>query len=440
MIGPVSFADVVEVEIFDHDNDEKNANFSVCIEDLADWDSKPWALHGGLFMERALDTMLRIATPLDEVSAMLPSGGHGHEADRDPSRSTITHGIRGLQDGLHHGSALGNGDTGARPDGGVRLQGSTAAKDREAVLHTFGVKGGYMGRRSKRVSLEDLEDEGLLQAHARSMWNGEIEDEVRFFFPVPQPQPMEPVQRPQRFLLVDLLRMDDPMHEGKVPVLCDIYAWVNGQRNRRTIATLLSDSTTWHGIVSDLALTRVCRARFGNQCIIRVGWNLRLNDAPQQMRPDDLVTINYDHPEDEGDLVDFEAHYLLQVTHKLVHAGEEEQAPRDNTGSGDLQGTAVPTGSSPREDDSGEVERFFRDIQRVRQCQGTEEAEDPTQWTYFMFRRTNGYQRALLDPKDPFDERRQIAQVWEYLLKILLGSIQSEQDLMTYGNPDLWCI
>ena len=155
--------------------------------------------------------------------------------------------------------AHGEGDTGAQHDGRVLVHPRSSREDRDAALHTFGVKGGYMGRRSQRVSLEVLEDEGKLQELARSMWRGEIEDDVRFFFPTPQPQPIDPVHRPQRFMLVDLLHQDDPMHEGRKPVLCDIYAWEAGQRSRTTIAMMSPDPVTWHGLVHELALDRVCR-------------------------------------------------------------------------------------------------------------------------------------------------------------------------------------
>lgn len=417
----ISFSEQVEVGFYGDDDSRENVNFSIHMEDLVDWDSKPWALHGGLFMEKAQRNLLRIATPLVPASFPIRPEDHGHEEVRTSSGEEADQGESGAHGDLqHHGGAHGEGDTGAQHDGRVLVHPRSSREDRAAALHTFGVKGGYMGRRSQRVSLEVLEDEGKLQELARSMWRGEIEDDVRFFFPTPQPQPMDPVHRPQRFMLVDLLHQDDPMHEGRTPVLCDIYAWVAGQRSRKTIAMMSPDPVTWHGLVHELALDRVCRDRVGNQCIIRVGWELRLNDAPHRMTPDNLITINYDQPASEGDLVELDGGYsLLQLQARVKTCGDGEQ--ETDVASGSRDGTSSPTVSGRRDSAAEEVARSFRDIQRLRQLPDSDGHEDIASWTYFMYKRTNGYQRALLDPKDPFEERQQIAHVWSISPADLIG-------------------
>lgn len=271
-------------------------NFSVPMDQLPAWDSKPWALHGGNFVCKAQKALMRIATPLGVPIALLHPGhrerevGHGHQGE-----AAAHGGVGGDDDALHPGGAHEEGDTGARLEGRVRVPTLQKAAGRAAILHTFGLRGGYLGRRSRRVSLEDLEDEGKLQDIARSMWNGEIEDYIRCFFPDPQPQPMDPETLPQRFMLVDLLHSEDPMHVGRVPVLCDIYSWTGeASRKRQTIAALLPERISWHGIVRELALSQVCLSRFGNQCIIRIGWDLRLHDDFSPADPNVLITINYD--------------------------------------------------------------------------------------------------------------------------------------------------
>ena len=196
----IRFSNQVEVGFYGEDDSKVNLNFSIHMEDLVDWDSKPWALHGGLFMEKAQRNLLRIATSLVPASFPLRLEDHGHEEVRTSSGEEADRGESGAHGDLqHHGGAHGEGDTGARHDGRVLVHPRSNREDRAAALHTFGVKGGYMGRRSQRVSLEVLEDEGKLQEIARSMWRGEIEDDVRFFLPYAATSAFGPSAPPTAF-------------------------------------------------------------------------------------------------------------------------------------------------------------------------------------------------------------------------------------------------
>ena len=412
----VRFDESVRVSIFDEWANEPNVNFSVRIDQFPDWDSKPWALHGGAFVYKAQEAMMRIATPLGvprevlhpEVRDCEVSLGH-HEGD----------GARDSREGrdgtLHHGDLRGDGDTGARSDGGERVHDAITAEGREAVIHTYGVRGGYLGRRSRRISLDELEDEGKLQAIARSMWRGETEGTVHCCFPIPQPQPLDPSHLAQKFMLVDLLHSEDPMHLGRVPVLCDVYAWTGESRQRRTFAAMLPSRATWHGIVGELSLRQVCTSRVGNQCIIRIGWDLRLDDTPAEINPTDLITINYDQPEGEGDLIT-----LLQRRHGHVEESTGGQVALSTSEAGRISSTPATREAGPTR--GANVEGAFLQLQEARGLAATPDLLDAG-IVYHMFHRRTAFRSATITARDPFREREQIARAWQVDVEEIRGVI-----------------
>ena len=231
----VNFDEKVVVQVMD-DETEVDLCFTVTMQEMNDWSSKPWSLHGGAFMKSASVRLLRIA-------AISHTGDLGHEAVRArPEDDGLD-----LRDGgdlsWRDGGQGEEGDIGARGDTGAHVH-SGKGEQELAIVHTFGILGGYLGKRSKRVGAAVLEDMGRLREVVRALWTGFADEGFDLHIPQPQPPKLLEGDFAEKFVLVNFLQMNDPMHHERVPVLCDVYGWKSEKRERNIFASMLRSPQT----------------------------------------------------------------------------------------------------------------------------------------------------------------------------------------------------
>ena len=171
---------------------------------------------------------------------------------------------------------------------------------------------------------------------------------------------------------------------------------------------MLPERATWLDIVRDLALQDHCVYRVGNQCVIRLQTGLILNDEPYVLPDDGLIVINYDIWPDMIERVS-----LLQRTTKGVQCGGSSDEPGpDDFESGRRSAASGSRDSVSQRQGQVGVAEAFRNIQQVRFHEDVELMTEESGQYAHLFHRTRDYAHALLDANDPFEERRQIAQVW----------------------------
>ena len=367
-VASVSFNSEVNVVIFNEDNRTYRVNFSTHLDGLGEWDAKPWALYGGHFVHQAALSILRF----------------GWQLQREPQRDLpVQHGLhdQGVPGGdpkeLHHALCQGEGDCGAQ----VQVYSEEALKrQKKVLLHTFGLQGGYLGRRSIRCEVSQLESEGeKIRRILTSLWPDFDHEGMSFMWPAPQPT--AEAHGSHKYMVVDFLDLSDEMHRGRIAVLCDAKGWIGEEQiTRKLEATMLPEWGTWQQIVDTLALRHQCIQRSGNQSIMRIGTRLVLDDEPFLVPDDTLIAINYEIQDETIDYVS-----LMQRT---AAGSSLEQA-------------------------------YHRVVHRRTELAG-EEAEG-LYTTYHLLHRTTDYIQVDLDPGDPFAERRAIAAAWGVTQDEIIG-------------------
>ena len=404
--GNVTFEDKVKVTVLDDANGD-SYDFIVNMGSFDDWDSKPWSLYGGAFTSRAQERMIRIATTLHH-------GGPGCEDVQGRGGEGAAHCLPRGDDHLqlHRGEGHGHGDRGERDDGEERVQDGESGQGEHttATVHTFGLFGGYLGMRSKKVRTSTLEDEGELREVVRTLWTGFADDYMDLVSPEPQPPPMQQNMGTsiEKFLVVDFLHPDDPMHIDKCPILCDVYGWREGGTTRRIFASMAEIGNSWHGLIRDLALDSTCHSRHGNQCLLRIGMELQIAEELRPLSTSELVTINYDQPEEVEEWVS-----LMQHAGMRRHAGMSEQetgetgATSHQVGGGEAP---QPGGRRDRAQPSTIDEAFIR----LQIARGVDEAQASQggRIVYHMFHRSVDFKSEPILARNPFEEREQVAQAW----------------------------
>ena len=208
----MTFEDKVKVTVMD-DEGGGSYDFSVGLGSFDDWDSKPWSLYGGAFTGSAQKRMIRIATTLHH-------GGPGCEDVRGRGGEGTAHcplcGDDQLQLRLHREEGQEDGDQGEHDYGGERVQEGKQGQgeDTEVIIHTFGLLGGYLGKRSKKVRTSTVEDEGELREVVRALWTGFADEYMELVSPEPQPPPLRQSKRAiiEKFLVANFLHPDDPIY------------------------------------------------------------------------------------------------------------------------------------------------------------------------------------------------------------------------------------
>lgn len=236
----VTFEDYVTAMVYDEENSVNRTFFTMPLDSFGDWDSKPWALHYGDFVREAGKRFGKQLTAEQEPD----HAEDGSKGDQLRLRQEIWNlqGAQDLQDdpGLPHG--LGDGHRGG--PGEVRVQEAIEAseEDCEVTIHSFG---GYLGRRSGciRGHLGDLQ--AMLRKTLRELRRDFDGEAATFTLPSPQPDP-EQLGPKEVYVVIDFLPLEDPMHSGKVPILCEVRGWRDEEEQpQRTLeGVMLRERTT----------------------------------------------------------------------------------------------------------------------------------------------------------------------------------------------------
>ena len=271
----------------------------------------------------------------------------------------------GDRDGLHHAQVRGD----AAGEEQVHVLKDKRQKKRKILLHTFGLHGGYLGRRTTKCERSVLESEGKIRRTIATIWSDFNPVDMTYMWPDPQPDPEGPGEH--FYVVVDFLHLADPMHRGLIPVLCDVKGWLEGERAvGRIEATLLLEWSRWHTVIDAFAIDHECTRRSGNQCIMKIGGRLVLDDEPFLVPDSTLISINYDLPEEGPEHVSL------------------------------MQRSASST-----------VAQAYQQVVQRRTEQHGEEIDEAS-YTVHLLHRKKDYVKANIQPMNPFEERRDIAGIW----------------------------
>ena len=149
------------------------------------------------------------------------------------------------------------------------------------------------------------------------------------------------------------------------------------------VAAMVPEWSSWNCVVERFALTHHCVQRTGNQCIMRIGRWLVLDDEPFLVPDNTLIVVNYNVLDDGPEHVD-----LMQ---RHASRGPDLQQAFDHV----LQRRVEVEGSEPDEHALLSV---------------------PSATPY-----NQSHQGIDIQATDPFDERRQIAQAWGISTEDILG-------------------
>ena len=492
----VIFHEITQVAIFDDDATIGSPSFEFNIDHLAlaDWDSKPWALHPGTFTNAAARTILHGLC--DDVPArdlhlhpcrvqgeggqvptgeppwnggqaqgvQLPHPAEGRDGDRDKDlrhdKVCELHGpaaasaiLHGLCDGvpardLHLHPCRVRGEGGQVPTGDLPWSGGQAQRDqlphpvegrdgdkdlrhdKVCELHgpdsdrkqssqaktckivSLGVYRGYIGKRIGRLRPQDIQDNEIVRGLLSELWSDYFDDHTTFHWPDPQPS-----QEKVLFIVVDFLPLHDVLHLGRVACLINVMGWNVDADSATNIveAALVPERATWWEIIFDLGLQEQCRSRTGNQCLLRVGRRLILNDDPFIIPDRAAVVVNYDIADDEPPRVSLiQTQCYVKVCPGFSNEVDMSSGP-PTTASSSSRSRPLPATSTshrPALTTPGEP----TDVP-------PEEATllSASTRTYHLLHRTTDYQTATIDATDPFQERAQIATAWNVAPDVVIG-------------------
>ena len=492
----VIFHEITQVSIFDDDATIGSPSFEFNIDHLAlaDWDSKPWALHPGTFTNAAARTILHGLC--DDVPArdlhlhpcrvqgeggqvptgeppwnggqaqgvQLPHPAEGRDGDRDKDlrhdKVCELHGpaaasaiLHGLCDGvpardLHLHPCRVRGEGGQVPTGDLPWSGGQAQRDqlphpvegrdgdkdlrhdKVCELHgpdsdrkqssqaktckivSLGVYRGYIGKRIGRLRPQDIQDNEIVRGLLSELWSDYFDDHTTFHWPDPQPS-----QEKVLFIVVDFLPLHDVLHLGRVACLINVMGWNVDADSATNIveAALVPERATWWEIIFDLGLQEQCRSRTGNQCLLRVGRRLILNDDPFIIPDRAAVVVNYDIADDEPPRVSLiQTQCYVKVCPGFSNEVDMSSGP-PTTASSSSRSRPLPATSTshrPALTTPGEP----TDVP-------PEEATllSASTRTYHLLHRTTDYQTATIDATDPFQERAQIATAWNVAPDVVIG-------------------
>ena len=383
---------------------------------LADWDSKPWALHPGAFTWTAARALLHGlcdgAHSGDRHLHLCRVRGDGENV---PAGDLPWSEGQAQGDPLHHPEEREEGDTVPRPDKVGDLPGNDSVRQQLMQAKTckvvsLGVLRGYLGQRIGRLRPQDIHDNEAIRVLLSELWNDYFDDETTFHCP-------QPGHDKVLYIVVDFLPLHDILHLGRVACLINVIGRDSEAEATLNLveAALLPERATWWGIIFELELREQCRSRTGNQCLLRVGRRLILTDDPFVIPDRAAIAINYDISEDEPMRVSLlQTQSYVKVCPGQQHACNPHGPSQDGASSSSrslLEPTA-PAAHRPA----------------ISWCGTPNDGPDaattsqsPSSRTYHLFHRATDYQVADIDASDPFQERTQIAAAWNVAPDVGIG-------------------
>ncbi len=403
----VTFNNEVMVTVYEAESMDRQINFLAGIDELCGWDSKPWALYPGAYTTQVGRPMIHGGDYAVEIVNEI-----NYEENEEQGEGW-----------LHHGEQHGEGVNGARDAGQIRVHvDSTMEGEQPAVVvHTFGLEGGYLGRRSGTFIQDGFEEERKLRELIRRLWPDHYNDETSYFLPTPQPEPEDEGHATDLYMVVDFMDLSHPCHAGRVASLVDIKGWdeETNLQVRSLEGAMILEQTTWYGIVNALQLQELCRQRTGNQCMIRIGYRLILDDHYVNIPDECLLTVNYQVAEDDPERLSLlqlghqkairshPAHPTSEEDTKRVRLSETGNGKEDQQQAGSMESHGTETGAGSSGDVIGE------------NTETTDRRAD--QKEAHLFHLSNGYIVRRLDAADPIQRHVQVALAWGIPLHAVQG-------------------
>ena len=400
------FEENVSIRIFSQQNTQNCYEFEALMRDIENWDSKPWALYEGDFVTRSGHLFSKVCRLHNALHHCGPDGDLLHHPDAERPGE-------GGHSGVHAVQAYANAEDDRNDKDDEEVD---APKDRQSlqdhellcpgIIHLFGMNGAYLGQREEYQQRHNFAPDAIWEAIER-LWGEEVGADTTYH--VPQPQPSRTTDYDDLvhlYVIVDFLPLHDPLHQGRLAVLCDIKGWDSDKvAMQRLEGAMLPEYATWIHIVRDIGLQEECVHRVGNQCIIRLGMRLILNDEPYVLADDDLISINFDLLEEHVDRIT-----LLQKSAVIRSMDNEVTIPSGQQAPERMR-SGQANGGGDR-DPGDALDAAYRQIQRIRFNEDEDLMNEPEGQYAHLYHRTRDYVNALLDAGDPFEERRTIARIW----------------------------
>lgn len=326
----VSFALRTRVTVYDEENPKYGMNFSVPSNGLADWDNKPWALYSGAFTDGLAKKLMNHVKQddynqdFDSLHRTVPRGeGDGH---RGCGGRLLLPGGRGEGDGVHRSSPHGEFRIGLQDEGCELWPDEENGQYEESgpglAICSFGLNDGYLGRRDGKI--EGVFSDEKLRRMISRLWIDFYSEDAMIYNVNPQPGDGDCSEIVGLYVIVDFLPQVDPRHFGRVPALIrargsDIQSdFVQAHLE----AAMVPERASWVELAHASGLQHQCRSRVGNQCVIRIGTELVLNELKYVIPDGALITFLYDI--EEGHIPRIS---LLQTTYTRTTVGAVTSGP-----------------------------------------------------------------------------------------------------------------
>lgn len=406
-------------------------------------------LHPGLFQDdplTGLSSGLLRGDPLTGLHGDLGACLHPELPHGDPGAGGHSQVDQGMQEGPMNVPGLLSAESSAAPAGSnEKLDESKSTSEEHGLsqplsstlpsvsnqasmnVYMFGLLGGYLGRRDRqlRVPYEggNFDRHGELQTLIRRTWPDFINDETQYYIPAPQPAPEEGGTGTDLYVLVNFLARHLSMHTSRVPVLFDAKSW-DGDTNlvgRNIEAAMVPERAHWSMLSAACGLQQQCTRRQGNQCLIRIGSFLCINDEYHVIPDGSLITFNYDVAPEDGEPSRIS---LLQLDHRIRHGvkvcpGHEEGNffPSEN-----LPSSSSTSRPVVQQHDTSEGEPMDEDgLEPTDTVDHRAQGDASTSGVLHMFHRQGDYKTIAFTRGNPFQERTQIAEGWGVDVQDIIG-------------------
>ena len=297
-------------------------NFSVPSDGLADWDNKPWALYSGAFTDGLAKKLMNYVKQDDYnqdfdngLHRTVPLGeGDGH---RGCGGRPLLPGGRGEGGKVHSSSMRDDFRIGLRDEGcDLESDGQTDLQDEPGpglAICSFGLNDGYLGRRDGKI--EGIFTEDKLRYLISRLWEDFYTEGVMIYNVDPQPGAGDCSETAGLYVIVDFLPQVDPRHFGRIPVLIrargsEIHSDFVQEHLE---AVMVPERASWVELALASGLQHQCRSRVGNQCVVRIGTDLVLNELKYVIPDGALITFLYDIE----DLPKLISHYTCSIGQRI---------------------------------------------------------------------------------------------------------------------------
>ena len=184
---------------------------------------------------------------------------------------------------------------------------------------------------------------------------------------------------------------------------------------RNIEAAMVPERAHWSMLSAACGLQQQCVRRQGNQCLIRIGSFLCINDEHHVVPDGSLITFNYDVAPEDGELSRIS---LLQLGVKVCPGHEEGNfLPSEN-----LPSSSSTSRPVVQQHDTYEGEPMDEDgLEPTDTVDHRAQGDASTAGVLHMFHRQGDYKTIAFTRGNPFQERTQIAEGWGVDVQDIIG-------------------